>query len=215
MSEIVKITSMTANTPVAIYYCDSMSASCVFVASASTFPYEFIVPDPYDQSNFTVKIIDSLACEEINVVYVSPTPTMNPTPTVTPTTTVTPTFTITPSITSSQTPTSTLTRTPTPTLTPTITPSPAVIGHFVGQFSYNNPTDACGTSMTILQYYTYISQSNTIPVNGAILYTFSYNGVLYNPLNGSNQYYKLQFGSSFYAVQVDYSGIIVNFSLCT
>lgn len=214
MSEIVKITSITANTPVAIYYCDAMSASCVFVASASTFPYEFVVPDPYDTTDFTIKIIDSEGCEEVNTVYITPTPTSNPTPTVTPTITQTPTLTRTPTYT----PTSSLTPSPTYTPTKTLTPSPTVTPyaaeHFVGQLTATNAIDVCNTTMTILRYYTYITEANTVPVLGATIYTFSYNGVLYAPLNGSSLYYKLQFGSSNYAVQIDAYGLITNFSLC-
>ena len=47
MSQLVTISSVTANTPVNIYYCDSTGASCVYVATVSTFPYTFDVPDPY------------------------------------------------------------------------------------------------------------------------------------------------------------------------
>ena len=57
MSQQVTITSVTANTPVDIYYCDSFSASCVYVATVSTFPFVFYVPDPYDTTDFVVKII--------------------------------------------------------------------------------------------------------------------------------------------------------------
>lgn len=214
MSEIVKITSITANTPVAIYYCDSLSASCVFVTSASTFPFEFTVPDPYDTTDFTIKVIDSEGCEKINTIYITPTPTIASTPNSSPTPTLTPTNSSTPLVTFSQTPTLTQTPSNTTTNTPSVTPSMTVIGHFVGQFSYSEPTNICCMKMTILQYYTYISEANTIPVIGAAVYTFTYNGVLYNPLNGNNLYYKLQFGSNFYAVQIDLNGIITNFDLC-
>lgn len=214
MSEIVKITTITANTPVDIYYCDTMSASCVFVGSTTIFPYEFVVPDPFDSQEFTVKIIDSEGCEEINIIYITPTPT----PTLTPTQTVTPTQTIIPTSTPTPTPTNTTTPTPTQTVTntpsQTLTSTPSISEHFVGQYNFDNPIDVCNVNMTILRYYTYISESNTIPVIGATLYTFSYGGVLYAPLNGNNLYYKLQFGSNFYAVQVDSSGLIQNYSLC-
>ena len=35
MSQQVTITSVTANTPVEIYYCDSTSGSCVYVSTVS------------------------------------------------------------------------------------------------------------------------------------------------------------------------------------
>lgn len=68
MSTLFTITTITANTPVDIYYCNSMSTSCVFVTSTSVFPYQFSVPDPYDETDFVVKIIDSQTCEVIKVI---------------------------------------------------------------------------------------------------------------------------------------------------
>ena len=93
MAELVTISSFTANTPIEVYYCDSFSANCVYVGSATTFPYSFTVPSPMADSNFLVKIIDSTLCELGEIVYVIPTPT----PTNTPTISVTPSFTPTPS----------------------------------------------------------------------------------------------------------------------
>jgi hypothetical protein len=124
MGQLVTISSITAETPVDIYYCDSMSANCQFVSSVSTFPYSFTVPSPEADSNFIVKIIDSENCQVGNFVYVIPTPT----PTVTTTTglTPTPTTTNTPTVTVTRTPTNTPTKQPipTPTRTPPITPLP-------------------------------------------------------------------------------------------
>ena len=57
MSQLVTITSVTANTPVDIYYCDSFSANCIFVSTVSVFPYQFDVPSPYDETNIVIKII--------------------------------------------------------------------------------------------------------------------------------------------------------------
>ena len=68
MSVLFTISNVTANMPVDIYYCDSLSASCVFVTSTSVFPYQFTVPPPYDENNFVVKIIDSQTCEVIKVI---------------------------------------------------------------------------------------------------------------------------------------------------
>ena len=59
MSQQVTITSVTANTPVEIYYCDSTSGSCVYVSTVSVFPYTFNVPPPYDEQNIVIKIIDA------------------------------------------------------------------------------------------------------------------------------------------------------------
>ena len=102
MSQQVTISSVTANTPVDIYYCDSMSASCVYVATVSTFPFTFDVLDPYDDTKFVIKIVDTQSCEIGQVILV--------TPTQTPTNTATPTQTIT------VTPTNTSTNTPTPSI---------------------------------------------------------------------------------------------------
>jgi hypothetical protein len=55
MAQQVEITSVTANTPVNIYYCDSMSGNCVSVATVSVFPYTFTVPDPYDLEDIVIK----------------------------------------------------------------------------------------------------------------------------------------------------------------
>jgi hypothetical protein len=62
MTTQVTITSVTANTPVDIFYCDSMGASCVNVATVSTFPYVFLVPSPYSEENFIIKIVDTQGC---------------------------------------------------------------------------------------------------------------------------------------------------------
>ena len=56
MPQSVTITSVTANTPVEIYYCNSFSASCVYVSTVSVFPYTFDVPSPYDETNIVIKI---------------------------------------------------------------------------------------------------------------------------------------------------------------
>lgn len=102
MSQTVTISSVNANLPVNIYYCDSMSASCVFVSTVSVFPYTFTVPDPYDNGDFVIKIIDNENCVIGNTILLTPTPT--------PTISVTPT----------NTPTVTPTNTPTPTVTPSV-----------------------------------------------------------------------------------------------
>lgn len=214
MSEIIKITSITANTPVDVYYCDAMSASCVFVGSATTIPYEFVVPSPIDEQDFLIKLVDSEGCEIGEFVYITPTPTPNVTPTTTPTTTMTPTQTLTPSVTITQTPSMSPTFTPTTSVTPTLTPTPVISSHFVGMQPYINSGDTCEITMSILKYYTYISESNTIPVLGTTVYTFQFQGILYNPVTGNNLFYKMTFGSSNYAVQINNSGVIINFDLC-
>lgn len=215
MSQQITISSITANTPVDIYYCDSFSANCIYVSSESVFPYEFTVPSPYDESNFLIKIIDSEGCETGDLIIVGGTPT----PTPTPTTTSTPTITNSQTPTNSVTPTNTITNTQTPTQTPTTTPTPtltfAAASHIVGLRNSTTIIGACSTPNTIVNYYTYISEANSVPVIGATVYTFYSNGILYLPLVGNDLWYKLYFGGDPYAVNVNSSGQINSFVLCT
>ena len=214
MSQQVTISSVTANTPVDIYYCDSMSASCVYVATVSTFPYTFDVLDPYDDTNFVIKIVDTQSCEIGQVILV--TPTQTPTNTATPTQTIT----FTPKNTSTNTPTPsiTATNTVTPSLTPTNTSTPTatpvIASHAIGNNLSVSSANTCSDTVTIVNYYTYISQANLTPVNGAIVYQTNVGGTLYNPFNGGNRYILMGFGSDYYVVQIDASGSIVNFVIC-
>ena len=68
MSQDVTISSVTANTPVDIYYCDSMSASCVYVSTVSVFPYTFTVPSPYSESTIVIKIEDVNGCIDGDII---------------------------------------------------------------------------------------------------------------------------------------------------
>ena len=187
MSQQITITSITATTPVSIYYCNVLqSPTCVFVASVSSFPYTFEVPNPYDLTNFYIEIIDNSGCIDIQNVYVTPTPT--PTLTRTPANTSTPTSTVT--TTPTTTPTQTPTNTPTPTITSTITPTPSVTpsiaSHPIGQNVYLTSGSTCLDTITTTNYYTYISEANITPVSGATVYTTLAGGTLYNPYNGSS-----------------------------
>jgi hypothetical protein len=73
MSQKVTITSVTANTPVDIYYCDSFSADCVYVSTVSVFPFFFDVPPPYDENNIVIKIEDVNGCIDGEIVFITPT----------------------------------------------------------------------------------------------------------------------------------------------
>jgi hypothetical protein len=144
------------------------------------------------------------------------TPTQTPPNTVTPT----PTITVTPTNTSTNTPTPTVTptNTTTPTLTPTNTSTPTstpvIAYHAIGANLSVSSANTCSDTVTIVNYYTYISQANLTPVNGAIVYQTNVGGTLYNPFNGGNRYLKMGFGSDYYVVQIDASGSIVNFVIC-
>ena len=78
------------------------------------------------------------------------------------------------------------------------------------------PTSAntCSDTFTSVNYYTYISQANTVPVIGAVIYQTAFGGSLYNPYNGNNRFTKFTFGGNNYAVQVDTSGMITSFVAC-
>jgi hypothetical protein len=214
MGQQVTITSVTANTPVDIYYCDSLSANCVYIASVSTFPFTFEVPDPYDFVDYVLKIVDVNGCIDTEVVPITPTPTTSVTPTMTQTPTNTPTITSTPTVTPTmtQTPTTTITTTPTSTPTPSVTPVVSI--YPVGQTTFPTSANTCSDIMTLNNLYAYINQMTTVPVVGVKVYESLYNGTLFNPLNGGNRFIKMNFGGIFYAVQVDTSGAIVSYVLC-
>jgi len=214
MSQEVTILSVTANTPVQVYYCDSFSANCVFVDSVTIFPFTFNVPPPYDETNIVIKIVDNELCADGEVIPISPTPTSSVTPTNTPTPTQTPTMTTT----NTQTPTMTQTQTNTPTQTPTNTPTPTstpvVSSHLTGQNRFVTSGSVCNDTMTILPYYTYISEANSVPVVGATIYETLVGTTLYNSYVGGNKYIKMKFGNDFYVVQIDDNGEILSFEIC-
>jgi hypothetical protein len=214
MSQEVTISSVTGNTPVEIYYCDSTSGSCVYQATVSVFPYTFNVPSPYDEQNIVIKIIDTQNCEIGQTIPISPTPTTSLTPTPTLTPTQTSSNTPTPSVTMTLTPTKTSTPTVTPTITPTPTTTPVVAYHAVGQYVWVTSANTCADTITVLNYYTYISQANLIPVIGVTVYTVLVNDVLYVPYNGGNRYIKMGWGGNYYTVQINSSGVIMNYSIC-
>ena len=210
----VTITSVTANTPVEIYYCDSMSASCVYVSTVSVFPYTFDVPPPYDEENIVIKIIDTQSCIDGYVIGITPTPTSSLTPTPTNTPSYTPTSTTTPTNTPTYTPTNTATPTYTPTNTPTPTTTPVISIHPIGNLVSATSANTCTDTITLTNYYTYIAQANLVPVVGVTVYQTESNGTLYNPYNGGNRYIKMGWGGSFYVVKINLQGQIVEYQIC-
>jgi len=214
MSQKIIISSITANTPVDIYYCDALSANCVYVSTVSVFPYEFYVPPSYDESNFIIKVMDSQTCVYSKTVFITPTPT--PSFTVTPTKTVTQTPTNTPTVTQTPTNTPTVTQTPTntTTLTPTPSTTPIIASHLVGKSIFYVSGSTCSDTVSSTNYYTYINEANLLPVNGATIYQFSAGGILYSPLLIGNSYIKIKFGNDFYNVKVNPSGQISGFTIC-
>jgi hypothetical protein len=214
MSQQVTITSVTANTPVEIYYCNSFSASCVYVSTVSVFPYTFTVPSPYSESTIVIKIEDVNGCIDGDIINITPTPTSSVTPTLTQTPTVTPTNTKTPSITTTMTPTQTTTQTTTPTITPTPSTTPAFSLHQRGQNTFATSDQVCNDTYTFLYYFTYLNEADTMPVIGVKIYQTAFGGTLFNPYNGNNYYTKFTFGGNDYGVQVDTTGTIIDFVTC-
>jgi hypothetical protein len=214
MSQQVTITSVTANTPVEIYYCNSMSASCVYVSTVSVFPYTFDVPPPYDEENIVVKIVDTQSCEDGYVIPITPTPTSSLTPTPTNTPDSTPTNTPTQTNTPTGTPTNTPTQTETPTNTPTPTTTLVIASHSIGNKLSVSSATTCTNTITLTNYYTYIADAYLTPMISAVVYQTESNGVLYNPFNGGNRYIKMGFGGDFYVVKIDNQGAILEFQIC-
>jgi hypothetical protein len=214
MSQQVTITSVTANTPVEVFYCNSSSGDCVYVSTVSVFPYTFTVPSPYSESTIVIKIEDVNGCIDGDIINITPTPTSSVTPTLTQTPTVTPTNTKTPSITTTMTPTQTTTPTTTSTITPTPSTTPAFSLHQRGQNTFATSDQVCNDTYTFLYYYTYLNEADTIPVIGVKIYQTAFGGTLFNPYNGNNNYTKFTFGGNDYGVQVDTTGTIINFVTC-
>jgi hypothetical protein len=240
MSELITILSVTANTPVDIYYSASTGSTLV-ISGQSSFPYSFTVPTPVDETDYAIEIIDSQNCVAEHVILVSPTPTPTPSQTNTPTPTNTPTNSVTPTLTPTNTPTNSGTPTNTPTNTPTVTPSstevfialrtesfipistesgtvlvPSTITiNTSGYGTFPTSVNACGASITSLQYFTYLAAATTVPTIGAVIYTVNASGVLFSPFNGGNQWIKTLWIGGLYSIQVDSVGQIIDFNLCS
>jgi hypothetical protein len=191
-----------------------MGENCVYVATVATFPYTFEIPDSCENGDFVIKIIDTQSCEIGQIIEVTPTTTPTTTVTPTPTTSVTPTQTSSLTPTPTVTPTNTITPTITSTITSTPTATPVIAYHAIGNNLSISSANTCSDTVTIVNYYTYISQANLVPVNGAIVYQTNVGGVLYNPFNGGNRYLKMGFGSDYYIVQINESGTIIDFVIC-
>ena len=210
----VEIESVTGNTPVNIYVCDSGGSSCTYIATVAVFPFQFEVDDTYATADFTIKIIDSADCEDIVPILITPTPTLtlSATPTQTPSNTPTNTVTPTPSVTATRTPA--VTPTQTQTQTPSPTPTSLVYAHLIGRFTYSTSASACLDTLLATSYYTSYSETPTIPVVGARVYQLTFGGGLFSPINQNNQWRLMVFNGANYAVQVDSSGYITDFIVC-
>jgi hypothetical protein len=213
MGLLVTITTLTANTPADVYYCDAMSANCVFVSGITSVPFQFEVPSPYSDGDFVIKLIDSEACEYGEETEISPTPTSTITSTPTKTSSQTPTNTLTPTITptNSVTPTMSATQTPTPTQTQ---PIQNVTSHRVGKTFDSDIYCACKEILSIKLYYNYNIEPSDIPTVGTILYEVNANGTLYNEVDGKNIWRSIEYSGGIYAVQISPNGEILGFIIC-
>jgi hypothetical protein len=205
----VTITSVTANTPVEIYVCDSFSANCTYISTVMAFPYTFTVVDPYALGVYTIKIVDVAGCEEIITMGATPTPTPSFTPQLTRTPTNTPTVTGT----RTPTPTYTPTRTRTPNATPTNTPtSSQSVFTYIGRTTPDQITgpDACTSYLAVRTY-----QSTKTLVNLTVG-DYIYDVYPSSPTNGGTQWIALKsFGvGPSYAFQVANDGEILDTYTC-
>ena len=210
----IEITTITANTPFDVYVCDALSGSSTYVSTVANAPYVFEVDDTYATENFIIKVVDVAGCIVYHTVAITPTPTPTQTPTPTKTATPTPTKTVTPTVTPTVSTSVVASPTPTPTKTPTPTPTSLVYGHTIGANLSVGSSGVCDDSLLVTQYYTYYVDTPTIPVLGAEVYLTNLGGVLYNPVNQINRWRKMTFGASTYAVQIDSTGIIIDFIIC-
>lgn len=215
MSELITITTVTANTPVNIYYCDALSASCVLAASSVVaFPYTFTVPSPVSDTSFVIKIEDYYGFQVGYTIPITPQPTPNNTPTPTITQSVTPTITTSPTTTPTLTITNTSSPHVTPTFTPTVTTTPYVVYHQIGQSVNCNSSTSCYDILSQNYLYNYISDATSVPVVGITIYSTQNNSILYNPYNGDDQWILMSWTSGNYSVQISSLGIILDFVSC-
>jgi hypothetical protein len=165
-----------------------------------------------DQTDFIVKIVDTEGCihSEVELVTPTPTPSQTPTQTITPTQTATQTPTTTTTLTA--TPTTTTTPTTTPTNTPTPSTTPVWVGHYFGNAWHSTSALALTDYVTYgLQWYTYMSVANFVPVVGAIVYRLSINDTLYNIVDGGNRWRLMTFNNEVWAVQINSVGEIIDY----
>lgn len=58
-----KINNITGQTPFNIYICQGDGSDCFYINTVSSFPYEFDIPVPYDNSSsYVIKVLDNNKC---------------------------------------------------------------------------------------------------------------------------------------------------------
>jgi hypothetical protein len=59
----VTIDSITGTSPYDVYICQPNGNGCFYITTISSVPYQFDIPEPYDNSStYMLKIIDSYNC---------------------------------------------------------------------------------------------------------------------------------------------------------
>lgn len=217
MSTQITIESVSANTPVQIYYYYQgfSKGPEQYVSTVATFPYVFDVADPASGEDLYVKLIDTQGCETLLEFRPIPPDTPTPTPTITQTPSVTPTITKTTTVTPTNTATVTKTPTNTPSKTPTNTPTPAIVSHQKGQGEPCSSDAACTTPLSSQYLYNYSTAATSTPVLGITIYSTLISPNLYDPFNGGSNWILMVWTSGIYAVQISELGIIEDFILCT
>jgi hypothetical protein len=72
MAVLVTINSVTGQTPYDVYICQINGLDCFYMTTTSTVPYQFDIPEPYNNStSYMLKIIDANGCVITGIGIVS------------------------------------------------------------------------------------------------------------------------------------------------
>jgi hypothetical protein len=143
----VTINSITGQSPYDIYICQTGGTGCFYMATITSVPYTFTIPQPYNTStSYMLKLIDNNGCIITGVQNVE----VCVTPTVTPTSTTTPTV------------------TPTQTNTPSITPSPVVYSGVFCTGNTQNDACICTGSTTLYSSQPFFTSSQQVYIDSSL-----------------------------------------------
>jgi hypothetical protein len=143
----VTINSVTGQSPYDIYICQTGGTGCFYMATITSVPYTFTIPQPYNTStSYMLKLIDNNGCIITGVQNVE----VCVTPTVTPTSTTTPTV------------------TPTQTNTPSITPSPVVYSGVFCTGNTQNDACICTGSTTLYSSQPFFTSSQQVYIDSSL-----------------------------------------------
>jgi len=72
MAVLVTINSVTGHTPYDVYICQSNGSNCFYMTTTSTIPYQFDIPEPYNNAtSYMLKLIDANGCVITGIEFVS------------------------------------------------------------------------------------------------------------------------------------------------